>query len=98
MPRYKLSPAVKRGAKYLEGCQFLCPQEIWSFIIQVEVSPTLLTTLEQVNELSKKRVLEDDKNEADCLGREYSRERMDLLMLLHAAVEATETANTVAKR
>ncbi|KPB95971.1 hypothetical protein ALQ72_04706 [Pseudomonas syringae pv. maculicola] len=65
--------------------------------MQVELSPTLLATLERVNELSKKCVLEDDKNEADRLSREYSRERMDLLMLLNAAVEATETANTAAK-
>ncbi|KPX24702.1 hypothetical protein ALQ08_04363 [Pseudomonas syringae pv. delphinii] len=66
--------------------------------MQVELSPTLLATLERVNELSKKRVLEDDKNEADRLSREYSRERMDLLMLLNTAVEATKTANTAAKR
>jgi hypothetical protein len=40
----------------------------------VELSPILLATLERVNELSAKLVLEDDKNEADRLrGRVLTR-------------------------
>lgn len=57
----------------------------------VELSPILLATLERMNELSAKSPLENDKNEADRLCREYTRERMDLLTLLNDAVEAANS-------
>ncbi|WP_339436813.1 hypothetical protein [Pseudomonas sp. EL_65y_Pfl1_R32] len=63
----------------------------------VELSPILLATLERVNELSAKLVLEDDKNEADRLRGEYSRERRDFLTLMNDAVQAVNVSREPAK-